>query len=72
MANKINDLDPDGVRIIVPWDQLHVGGSIFVPCVNTDLCRRQVDKVAERLGIRLTCRQRVEYQLLGLRIWRTA
>jgi hypothetical protein len=71
MAKKINDLDPDGLRIIVPWEALHVGGSFFVPCINTELCEKQVMGVAERLGITLTCRQRVEAQRLGLRIWRT-
>ena len=72
MAKRVNDLDPDGVRIIVPWDELHVGGSFFVPCVNTDLCIRQVQGVAKRLGISLTCRQRIETPYLGLRVWRTA
>jgi len=72
MAKKINDLDPDGVRIVVPWEELHVGGSFFIPCVNVGECAKQVDDVAKRLGIGLTPRQRVEYHRLGLRIWRTA
>ena len=71
MAKKVNDLDPDGVRIIVPWRELHVGGSLFVPCINTEACERQIQGVAQRLGIRLTCRQRIEAQHLGLRVWRT-
>jgi len=71
MTKKINDLDPDGLRIIVPWQELHVGGSFFVPCVNIDACTRQVEEVAKRLGIGLTCRRRIEAKRLGLRIWRT-
>ena len=71
MAKKVNELDPDGVRIIVPWQELHVGGSFFVPCINIETCEKQVQSVAERLGISLTCRQRIEAQRLGLRIWRT-
>jgi hypothetical protein len=70
MAKRINDLDPDGVRIIVPWEELRVGGSVFVPCINTEACERQVQGVAKRLGISLTCRKRIEAPYLGLRIWR--
>ena len=29
------DLYPDGVRVVVKWDELQVGMSIFIPCINT-------------------------------------
>jgi len=72
MAKKVNDLDPDGLRIVVPWEELHVGGSFFIPCINVELCWKQSVEIAERLGIALTCKQRIEAQCLGLRIWRSA
>lgn len=72
MVKKVNDLDPDGLRLIVPWEELHIGGSFFVPCINVEACKRQVLEIANRLGVSLTCRQRIEAQRLGLRIWRTA
>ena len=33
---KISDLNPDGVRIIVAWDELVIGASVFIPCINTE------------------------------------
>jgi hypothetical protein len=72
MVKKLDEIDPDGVRIILPWDELGVGCSFFVPCVNSDTCKRQIGVIAQRLGITLTFRARVEGQHLGLRVWRTA
>jgi hypothetical protein len=72
MAKKINDLDPDGLRIIVPWEDMQVDSSFFVPCINVELCWKQAVEIANRLGISLRCKQRIEAQCLGLRIWRTA
>jgi hypothetical protein len=72
MAKRINEVDPDGLRVAVPWESMDVGDSVFVPCINTESCKRQADEIAKRLGLSLTHRQRIEHQLLGLRIWRTA
>ena len=33
---KIEDLNPDGIRVIVNWDKLTVSGSVFIPCVDTE------------------------------------
>ena len=38
---KISDLNPDGVRIIVAWDELVVGASVFIPCINTEEAMKQ-------------------------------
>lgn len=72
MVKKLDDIDPDGVRIVLPWNELEVGGSFFVPCINTATCERQLGVIAKRLGITLTTRLRLEGQHLGLRVWRTA
>jgi hypothetical protein len=72
MVKKLNDLDPDGLRIVVPWEELAVGSSFFIPCVNVDTCERQARVIAGRLGMTLTFRHRIERQHLGLRVWRTA
>jgi hypothetical protein len=71
MAKKVNDLDPDGVRIVIPWEELDVGSSFFIPCIDVDKGRRQAAEVAYRLGMSLTARVRIEDNRLGLRIWRT-
>jgi hypothetical protein len=68
----INDLGPDGVRIIVNWDKMVVGASAFVPCVNTSQCKKEVVDIAKRLGFSVECRVVVEDQKLGVRVWRLA
>jgi len=35
MRLKLNDISPDGVRIVINWDAFVVGTSVFVPCINT-------------------------------------
>lgn len=72
MVLRINDIDPDGVRVAAPWEDLRVGMSFFVPCINTAKCIKQADEVAANLGYSLAYRTRVEGEKFGLRIWRTA
>lgn len=72
MAKRLNDIDPDGLRIVIPWGELRVGSSFFIPCINTESCERQVQTVAKRLGIVLASRTRIEGPYMGLRFWRTA
>ena len=49
VARKKTDLCPDGLRIIVPWYDLHPGTSVFVPCINVILCAEQAYAVADWL-----------------------
>ena len=72
MVLKIDDIDPDGVRIIIQWDRMPVGASVFIPCVNTDNAVKQVKKICERKGFRVDCRVRIEGKKLGIRVWRTS
>ena len=44
----VDDLHPDGVRIIVNWSGMHVGASLFVPCINTQKAKDQVVKLFKR------------------------
>ena len=44
---KIDDLNPDGVRVVVKWDNLVVGSSMFIPCVNTEEAMRQAAKILD-------------------------
>ena len=62
---KVDDLCPDGIRVVV------VGGaSIFVPCINTETARTQVSCVMKDRGWSVTSRVRTEDNKLGVRIWR--
>ena len=45
---KVDDLNPDGLRITVDWEDMSVGASIFVPCVNTEKGKEQLNKIAKR------------------------
>jgi len=66
------DLIPDGIRIVVDWDSMDIGDSVFVPCLNIEKGRHEVRRVAALLGIELTTRFRIENAIWGLRVWRTA
>jgi phosphoribosylamine-glycine ligase len=68
---KIDDLNPDGVRIIVKWDDLVVGTSAFIPCVNTEEAMRQAAKILVGRDYKTEARVVVEDEILGVRIWRT-
>jgi len=72
MIRYQNELDPDGVRIIVPWQHLDVGSSVFIPCINADKCRSQIARITNEMGIEVQTRHAVQNQHLGLRLWRTA
>lgn len=71
MVRRLDDLCPDGVRIIVMWHDLEPGMSVFIPCINMEVCERQVAAVARRLQLRLKTKRTKCNNLLGLRIWRT-
>lgn len=68
---KLDDLHPDGVRIVIPWDDMKVGMSVFVPCINTALAERQLGRIAARRKISLDAQERIEDGRFGLRVWRT-
>ena len=67
-----SELCPDGLRVAVPWGDFQVGESVFFPCLNQDMARKQLAKIAKRTGFKLQPRVVVEHGILGLRVWRTA
>jgi|TARA_R100000995_G_C3457988_1_gene111604 phosphoribosylamine-glycine ligase len=68
---KESDLNPDGVRIVVKWDDMEVGASVFVPCINTEEAMRQAAKIVVSKGYKTEARVTIENEILGIRIWRT-
>ena len=68
---KVDDLNPDGLRITVDWEDMSVGASIFVPCVNTEKGKEQLYKVANRKVWKFDTQTCIEDGKLGLRTWRT-
>ena len=67
---KSDDLNPDGVRIIVNWDDMVTSSSVFILCINVTLAVKQVNEVAKRRNWQIKTQTRVENKKLGVRVWR--
>ena len=57
---KTDDLNPDGVRIIVNWDNMVTSSSVFILCINVTLAVEQVYNVAKRRNWQIKTQIRVE------------
>ena len=68
---KVDDLNPDGLRVTVNWEDMSVGASIFVPCVNTEKGKEQLNKVAKLKEWEFSTQTCIEDGKLGLRALRT-
>ena len=64
------DLYPDGVKITVEWDDMVVGASAFIPCINTTKAKQQLKVVFNAKEWALKVDIRVESGFLGVRVWR--
>ena len=67
---RVDDLAPDGVRIVVPWDSFPVDASVFIPCVNTLELVRQVHELTALREWIMHYRPGIENGRWGVRIWR--
>jgi hypothetical protein len=63
------DLAPDGVRIVIDWERLVLGASIFIPAVNTPELVIQF-KSAMPKDWKIEYRNRIENGKWGVRFWR--
>ena len=68
---KVDDLNPDTIKIIVDWSSMVVGASVFIPCVNNVKAKEQLHKIIADKGWRAEIRTRIENEMFGVRIWRT-
>lgn len=68
---KLDDIAPDGVRIVVNWQRMLVGYSVFVPCINARVAREQVNEIFKRKKWKYKAKTTIENGKLGVRIWRT-
>jgi hypothetical protein len=69
---RLDDVGPDGVRLIVDWDTCRVGDSVFIPCVNVVKAHKQVAKIFARRQWTFRIHVCTEHNILGVRIWRTS
>jgi|TARA_R100001015_G_C4503855_1_gene77568 ethanolamine ammonia-lyase small subunit len=67
---KLHDLNPDGVRIIVDWDSIKTGMSVFILCVNTEKAIKQIKNIVQSKRWKVETRVVIEDGKLGVRIWR--
>ena len=67
---KKYDLNPDGVRIIVNWESMVIGSSVFILSVNTQEALTQIKKIMNLKGWEYQMQIRVEDEKLGVRVWR--
>ncbi len=67
---KKYDLNPDGVRILVNWDDMVAGSSVFILSVNTQEALSQIKSVMNDKGWEYQMQIRVEDEKLGVRVWR--
>ena len=67
---KKYDLNPDGARIIVNWDGMVAGSSVFILSVNTQEALSQIKSVMNDKGWEYQMQIRVEDEKLGVRVWR--
>ena len=67
---RTDDLNPDGVRIIVNWDDMVTSSSVFILCINVTLAVEQIYNVAKRRNWQIKTQVRVENEKLGVRVWR--
>jgi len=67
---RTDDLNPDKIKVVVQWDDMVVGASVFVPCIDTEKAKQQMIKIAELKTWQVEMRVRIENKMFGLRIWR--
>lgn len=67
----VDDISPDGIKIVTNWDAMRVGASVFIPCLNTQVAKEQVVKLFKRKKWQVKTKIAIENGKLGIRIWRT-
>ena len=68
---KLDDIAPDGIRIVINWSNMNVGSSVFIPCINARKAREQVNVIFKRKSWQYKAKTTIESNKLGVRIWRT-
>lgn len=68
----LDQVGPDGLLIVVDWDVMRVGSSVFLPCIDTTEALKQVRGIFGRRRWHMRYAIRPEKDLWGVRIWRIA
>jgi hypothetical protein len=54
----------------VNWRNFKTGYSIFIPCLNSDVAKKDILRVTKRLKMEVLFKVVIEEGVKGLRIWR--
>jgi hypothetical protein len=65
-----NPTEYQGLRLKLAWDELEIGFSFFIPCLDTETMLRTIYTEAERRGYKLIHEERTENGMAGVRWWR--
>ena len=70
MVLKQDDLNPDGIKIVVNWEHMLISYSVFILCINTQAALHSLGKIAKDKGWQIETQVRTENKKLGVRMWR--
>jgi len=60
----------ENIRYRVDWSKFEQGSSFFIPCIDVEEARREIDMVTRRLKLYVITQVVVENGVKGLRVWR--
>lgn len=65
-----DSIAPDGLIIFLDMQQFEVGMSMFVPAIKLQTAKKQIKKLTEEKGWKVSFADRIEDGKLGVRFWR--
>lgn len=61
---------PDGIEIVIDWNNFQVNASVFIPAINTTLLNKEMKQIAADKNIQLIGKELIEGGKWGMRFWR--
>jgi len=59
-----------GISFEIDWGKFKPGRTFFIPCLDLDAAKKEVEAVAKRLRYSVEMKGVVENGVKGLRVWR--
>lgn len=59
-----------GVNYEINWRGFTKGSSMFFPCLDPEVARREINVVTQRMQFKIITRIEVQDGIRGLRVWR--
>lgn len=59
-----------GISFEIDWAKFKPGRTFFIPCLDFNLAKIEVEKVTKRLGYVVQVKGVIENGVRGLRVWR--